>query len=1011
MSASPISTPSALGFPCWTDESVAGTIRPIAQVDPGRASWFLACHAPILHLRETRTDSAMTEQDAYLKLSDAIDQEVQVFVKGEPGTGKSHFINWLKLRYDNAVSNGEIAHALPVLIQRRSGSLKDALDQLVNQLPSSFSRYIEPIKSAISRITEDQARERLCLFIKQALSDGSESRNRRLRALEETFASTGFRRWLCRPGGVIASNIERLISPSDVRERESVPQFTASDFSISDTTFRLANTPDVLDLIDTFDDEPHYRELAAESCNHVLRRALRDMTGLGNNQLTEIFRLIRADLKKLGQRLILFVEDVSTLSVLDEEIVNALEPQNDSSLCPLTSVTGMTFAAFERLRENQKQRATFIWSLGSSSNSDWRADPRQLDRFVARYLNTVRLRDSDIQIVGQQRLKGNDVTLSACSGCGQREKCHSTFGSVSFGDEAVGLFPLRPSTAFRVMEHLDETRDGIEKTQRGLLSYVLAPLLNDLRGRESGRAPILSLPVRSIEPAYWTGFQNDYCGNWRPDERRKARTLALFWTTAADKGDAAAELSALVDPFALPPLSRKVAASKPIQLPAPNVPRSPPSAPPAPRSSPEIPKLRARLERWLAGDPLTTPRDAQELLLTLLKNGLPFEECRIPARAARQLISDASVGIIRIEGAATRQATSHFAVEFARTDETAELVLALAGFKHDGAGSWDYSDGPIHRRTVSVWLRRHQSAILAKLDAVDATPARAVSAAAQFLALAATVVSKHQLPQDASEAFEQIIQLNVAAAPVALSARLRELYADLPQRVPHVVEFMLGEIDLPQGSGGTLFVDPHFFVRDFQRFRANELPEPLSEAYFAGFSQSRYEPLRFISESRWASLRQALEEERAAIAGLVTDISEQIRVEVGEHDDHRAAARDFLLKALELRKALAAARVTVHDPQFEALAPKLGIRVEAVASSISRALEVSSTDNPKDVLSFDTGAFVADADLIRTVVKYVASVRAQVKQAMVGQVTVEAVLGAKAAALEALESLEKAIAT
>ena len=50
----------------------------------------------------------------------------------------SHLINWLKIKYDNEIENNDLKNVLPVLIKRRNGSLKDALDQLINQLPSSY---------------------------------------------------------------------------------------------------------------------------------------------------------------------------------------------------------------------------------------------------------------------------------------------------------------------------------------------------------------------------------------------------------------------------------------------------------------------------------------------------------------------------------------------------------------------------------------------------------------------------------------------------------------------------------------------------------------------------------------------------------------------------------------------------------------------------------------------------------------------------------------------------------
>jgi hypothetical protein len=72
-------------------------------------------------------------------------------------------------------------------------------------------------------------------------------------------------------------------------------------------------------------------------------------------------------LRRRNEALALFIEDVSTLSVLDEELVNALQPQNDPSLCPLLGVMGMTEPAYARLPDNLKERINRVVTLAQDS--------------------------------------------------------------------------------------------------------------------------------------------------------------------------------------------------------------------------------------------------------------------------------------------------------------------------------------------------------------------------------------------------------------------------------------------------------------------------------------------------------------------------------------------------------------------------------------------------------------------------------------------------------------------
>ena len=92
----------------------------------------------------------------------------------------------------------------------------------------------------------------------------------------------------------------------------------------------------------------------ANAFNSVLPAAIKEMTGLSGATLRGIFDQIRLELKAMGKGLALFIEDVSVMSALDEEVINAVEPQGRHDLCPLTAVLGITVTGAQRLPDNQK---------------------------------------------------------------------------------------------------------------------------------------------------------------------------------------------------------------------------------------------------------------------------------------------------------------------------------------------------------------------------------------------------------------------------------------------------------------------------------------------------------------------------------------------------------------------------------------------------------------------------------------------------------------------------------
>lgn len=963
MIAAPMVQPDRLGLPCWAAGAVEATIRPIAQVDYESRHRFLACHAPIAHVRNDQTGTAQSDAEVFDQISRLGARENMVIVWGEPGTGKSHLINWLKLRFDHARASGVMSDVLPVLIQRRTGSLRDALEQLVSQLPERFGKYLDPVRSAIERISEAAARQKMAAAMHLELGvhwrdRGKQTLPRHIRNLPEAFRSQGFAGWLCRPGGVIDRNIQRLISPSDIAERESIPEFTAEEFILQDRQLsaRAMNVQDVFVLIETLRDDPELAEEAAQLCNSVLRDALREVTGLGNAQLSQIFRAIRSDLEKDKVKLALFIEDVSTLSVLDDEVINALEPQNDRTLCPLTAVVGMTDVAFKRLRDNQTQRGSLILSVGGSADPEWRSDTGALDRFTARYLNAVRLGEVDLQALAEARQDGSDVSRSACSGCPRREECHATFSFVDFEGVAVGLFPFVPGAPASLMQSLNERAPGVRRTQRGLLEHLVKPVLQHVENLGAGRRQPLVLTVIEQEPAYWLGFRETYAGGWPGADLARLRMLAEFWTPAGNAGDAAARLQPLLAPFGLPDLRRTGARTPP---PSEGGKRNPPPSPVAtpvraPTTTqppnPQLVDLLRRLDTWIAGGQLQKPSDAQGLLLRFLRKALPLDDRRLPSAATHAYLANATANIIRIEDSATRPAVSTLVIEFPRDEATRDLIAALARHEYAGGGSWDFDQGQRNKRVVARWLRANTDRICAALDPPSLDPGAPVGQAARFLALASTIRRRAALASDTATAVATVIAPPARGAPSCLSGGLRRLYEDLPERQRIVRDFLLREIDIPQGSGGCVIIDPWPVIDSISGERAPASVEPLDSAYLTGFWKSRYADLEGLKN--WSALPALLEEEQQQIQTVILQIRNLLRSHEYSLNDTSQSLQAFIADLGEVVRAQAETNQPVPDPAFEKLSDRLAKRAAAYAAAVREGERVAAAEETQAVLLF-----------------------------------------------------------
>ena len=156
--------PESVGKPCWTLDQVPKVISLTAQTSSSSAASFLAAHSPFRRITDAKsTGVTLTEEEVFTAIFSRTNRSVQAFVKGEPGTGKSHLIRWLKERSDYRWNKESTSAAKPriVLVTRGNGSLKDALGQIVRQLGNEFERHMSLVQGAIDRLSAQTARATL----------------------------------------------------------------------------------------------------------------------------------------------------------------------------------------------------------------------------------------------------------------------------------------------------------------------------------------------------------------------------------------------------------------------------------------------------------------------------------------------------------------------------------------------------------------------------------------------------------------------------------------------------------------------------------------------------------------------------------------------------------------------------------------------------------------------------------------------------------------------------------
>lgn len=993
--------PQAVGSPCWTLASVQSRLSPIAQLSDSKVDWFLATHSPIKCL--SQSGQFVTEGELFNQLYKSESPEQLVVIKGPPGAGKSQLINWLRLRFEDALVRGEIRTGgnklRTVLIRRRSGSLKDALEQLVDQLPE-YERFLAEVKGAIAQISAEQARYQLSFHISVALKGLKENGKLPddLICIHQLFQDIKMTELLCRSGSTIDSNIQRLVNESDVHTRESLPMFDANDFDFRGK--QRGQSVDTL-MLDLLEDEESLRSECASIVNSVLRESLANVTGIKGQTLHEVFRGIRRAMMQSGEELALFIEDVSTMSILDEELVNALEPQGDTDLCKMLSVLGMTIPAYNRLQENKKDRITLaleiqgeIGNIGSLTNED------EVDRFVVRYLNALRVGESQISILAEDRRRVDEVQHSACDECALREKCFQAFSSVTLGEVEIGLYPLAPGASSRLLEGLDVPHSS--RNPRGLLRHIVLPLLETL-SNSSRTSPSLGVNIKPQTPTDLSLASQTVLGGWTSSQRNQLSYLSWYWSGQQAISDARQIIEPMLPWFNLPRFAGDAKITAPLKKTPVNLPVKVTVPGPISTDQPQLGSLsitpalqdaRQRLQLWFdQNKKLTKDAEYRDLLIDVVKASLNEENTRTPSFAMQEFSTNGSpltTRNIQIEDMEANPAGgTRVKFYFPRDQSTYDLLNALLDFKSLGQGkSWNFEGGINQQRIYARWLLHNREKMLQFYDVTSVSAKDVQFVATAFLIIALRFCRRTTLPNDTAAAVESISTFEVSE-PLTLTSTAKKLSSDVLQRVPKIREFLFRQLAVPQGGTRNLnFIDSRVIQEAITQFRSSaNLPSIDSPGL-----PSEYPEISHLLQSDWRRLADALQEEHAQLVVVLDSLRgtlahwgiESVCVD-SVNLDLTQSVRVFLESARAAEKACANASQSMGredlQKQIRELAPA---KVNAWVACLDSAVK-SEAIGPDGILSLDLAPlmklvnFVQEIDnAMRQLAKDVASVMAEI---------------------------------
>lgn len=712
---------------------------------------FLITHMPFEHLEVTRSGlahsqaRAMSEEQVYRDLiRNAKDEHRFIIVKGNNGTGKSHLIRWLQARMVNDQQNGELENEKIVFIRRIDNTLRGAVSQLLEQNVVSDPDQLQRMKTfvdSVSSMSENQLKDTILdSFITQMRHEVEVYEklepSAKIRAFKKPeaqqyveFLNCGpVREKLLAPQGPITRFYELLNKPSQDRANVGSPRFEASDFNyVKDKAFRdemqqyktVSKIASALFFIEKNNNDQKLADVLNDYAELVIQRTAH----IGGEDTSQIMTNLRKELKKQGKNLTVFIEDMTTFTGLDTELIKVLVEGNTgeyADFCRVTSVIGITNAYYdERFKGNFQDRVTHQVLVDNRSFGT----PETLYGMAARYLNAFYLSSEEVQSWMQEGAKPEKIPYRA-------KGPDYAWDAIRIGEDDYSLFPFTKMSLVKLFDRLDT----VNKTPRNFLRAVIHEqmvtfIYNRIEGvpfPSTTKDAIGTAPVSFVKQAYNQPFEA-LTGNSEDEEEKKAfRALLCFWGNATVTGDDR-QLAGLPKEFIDSLHYSFLDGSQPVVPPGVGVApvgndgETPPEWPgdKSEKKQREYPSsLKKQLddiERWSQSPDYTLQSSARsrKSVSDFLHEAITWPMEGVPTYWADLYLGDNKK--VYIEGQKEKVPTAETALfVLPRSSQVANVLKGLA--IRDELKDWDFEESAFYQQQIAVWLEKNKKQFVDRIS-------------------------------------------------------------------------------------------------------------------------------------------------------------------------------------------------------------------------------------------------------------------------------------------------------
>lgn len=497
--------------------------------------YFMATHVPFKDLEfiefgDTETAPIhLNEEQIYEQyIVNRANKHQMIIVRGTNGTGKSHLICWLNNRFvndkDNYLPNKEKVIFLRRLGNTVRGAVQQMLDEGLVQDKELQDKFLAFCNAAESQSEEEFKTSIYSEYVKRVLTDNSGKPFKSIicKNIAAFLYDTRVQEYLMRPEGPIDRCYQLITAGAKTMvtdETEII--FTNDDFVFpkdvaKDIKRNAAEEVKSFYLYDLRDDSVMISRLVSY-LNHFTSAVMQSCANITSENARNLFVNLRKSLYKEGKGLTIFIEDFTSFSIVESELITALAVENGgeySDLCRVTSVIGITDGYYDSFRDNFKDRVTKQIRVTEHSYGE----EEFLLEMAARYMNAIYCSDEAVQEWYRNNQLSDTMPISGF-------KPAFKWDSVTIGATEYTLYPFNRKSLLTLYDKLKN------KSPRYYLTYVIqhffAQFADGMEYGDNWRFPEIPSYISSValQPPY-----ADYVENSSYPDVDKQRLKVIFTT-------------------------------------------------------------------------------------------------------------------------------------------------------------------------------------------------------------------------------------------------------------------------------------------------------------------------------------------------------------------------------------------------------------------------------------------------------------------------------------------------